>query len=414
VGSAPSASVFLDRLAGYENTPPLFYLLLTPLPLDDEVWIRLPALIAGTASVAVLYAAVRPLLGTPAALLSALGLAAAPYFIQFSNYSRGFTLATLGLLLALWAVARLALGGRRRWWWLYAAGAVLALYCEYDSALFLLPLVGALLVVGRPARRETLVFGLLPFLSLVPWIGEFRHSRDLAGVTKADPRNPGLSLRTLRNETAALVFGDHGLAASAGLKAALSACVIVPTLLAGYALARHARTAFWLLAGTGLGVLLGHAVTSAVGPDILAARYLLPLLPLGSAVLAAAVVAVPWRLGVPVAAALLVGVATFVFLDREDREVDPDYGRVAAIVEGSHTRVVLTNSAVVAYYLHHPRPRLDRAFGLGPGFTAACFLYCRRPFAIVDDDRVPPPRPGLPPGARVGHISIVVVRQPSP
>src|SRR4051794_19817982 len=312
VGSAPSASVFLDRLAAYENTPPLFYLLLMPLPLDDEVWIRLPALIAGTASVAVLYAAVRPLLGTPAALLSALGLAVAPYFVQFSNYSRGFTLATLGLLLALWAAARLALGGRRRWWWLYATGAVLALYAEYDAALFLLSLVGALLVVGRPARRETLVFGLLPFLSLLPWIGEFKHSRDLASVTKVDPRNPGLSLRTLRNETAALVFGDQGLAASTGLKALLSACVVVPTLLAGYTLARRARTAFWLLAGTGVGVLLGHEITSAVGPDILAARYLLPMLPLGAAVLAGAVVAAPWRLAVPVASALLVGVATFV------------------------------------------------------------------------------------------------------
>ena len=61
VASAPSADVFLDRLAAYENTPPLFYLLLAPLPLDDEVWLRLPALVAGVACVPMLYLAVRPL-----------------------------------------------------------------------------------------------------------------------------------------------------------------------------------------------------------------------------------------------------------------------------------------------------------------------------------------------------------------
>src|SRR5687767_7242118 len=36
VATAPGVDSFLDRLATYENTPPLFYLLLTPLPLDDE------------------------------------------------------------------------------------------------------------------------------------------------------------------------------------------------------------------------------------------------------------------------------------------------------------------------------------------------------------------------------------------
>lgn len=41
VASAPSAGAFLSRLARFENTPPLFYLLLTPLPLSSEVWLRL-------------------------------------------------------------------------------------------------------------------------------------------------------------------------------------------------------------------------------------------------------------------------------------------------------------------------------------------------------------------------------------
>src|SRR3954469_23165830 len=141
VASAPDRGGRLELLARDENTPPLLYLLLSPLPLhDDEVWLRLPSLLAGVATVPVLYAAVRALLGTPAGLLSALALAVAPYAVSFSNYARGFALATLGLAVALWAAARLARGAGPRWWWLYAAGAVGALYSEYGAALFLVPL----------------------------------------------------------------------------------------------------------------------------------------------------------------------------------------------------------------------------------------------------------------------------------
>src|SRR3954447_10672646 len=54
VASAPDAGTVLARLARLENTPPLFYLLLSPLPLhDDEVWLRLPSLLAGVAAVPV-------------------------------------------------------------------------------------------------------------------------------------------------------------------------------------------------------------------------------------------------------------------------------------------------------------------------------------------------------------------------
>jgi hypothetical protein len=76
VRSAPTAASFLDRLARYETTPPLFYRLLTPVRLDDEEWARWPSIAAGIAAVPVLYSAVRALLVTCAGLLAALGPAA--------------------------------------------------------------------------------------------------------------------------------------------------------------------------------------------------------------------------------------------------------------------------------------------------------------------------------------------------
>jgi 4-amino-4-deoxy-L-arabinose transferase-like glycosyltransferase len=414
VGSASTAHAFLDHLAGYENTPPLFYFLLTPLPLDDEVWLRLPALIAGVASVPVLYAIVRPLLGTALALLAALGLAVAPYHVQFSNYSRGFVLATFGLLLALWGAAHLAQGRGRRWWWLYAVGAGIAVYSEYDSFLFLAPLVAALLVLGVPRRRETLVFGAaVPVLLLLPWAGESSHSRDLAGVTKLDPSGSGLTAHTLRDQVATVFFGDQGLTAGPGARTVLYALVVAALFLSGVALRRRSRIGFWLIAGTGLGVLATHALTAATGgPDVLGARYMTALIPLAAAVLAAGVTALRWRMAVPFGVAALLGTGVFVFANRFDREVDPDYQRVAALVERAHPRAVLTNSAVLRYYIHHPRPVVDRPFGLrGRGNEPQCLRVCPRPYAVAEDIRSSKLRPGPGKSQRVEEISVRVVRR---
>jgi hypothetical protein len=64
---------------------------------------------------------------------------------------------------------------------------------------------------------------------------------------------------------------------------------------------------------------------------------------------------------------------------------------------------VLTNSAVVEYYLRHPHPVLDRPFGLGPGREGRA----RPPYAVVDDSRVGAgARPG--PGRRIAIGPIVV------
>jgi 4-amino-4-deoxy-L-arabinose transferase-like glycosyltransferase len=410
VASAPDADAFLDSLALYENTPPLFYVLLVPLPLDDEVWIRLPALIAGVASVPVLYVAVRPLLGERAALLAALGLAVAPYHVSFSNYARAFTLATLFLLLALWAVARLARGGRRRWWWLYALGAAAALYSQYYSVLFLLPLLAALTAARARPVREVVLFGLAPFLALLPWIGEIDRSRDLAGVTKVDPTYPDPSPGALRDLVAPLFFGEHGSAGAAAGRW-LQLLAVAALLAAAVILLRRrarrddgARLALWLFGGTAAGTLVLHGVVALAGPDVFETRYLTALVPLSAALLAGGLDSLPWRSAAPVTAAALAALGAAVILQRSDRELEPDYERVAEVVDRARPRTVLTNSAVVAYYLRDLPVQLDRPFNLGPGREARA----RPPYAVVDDRRVGDgPRPG--PG-RINVVEEVVVR----
>lgn len=403
VASAPDPGAFLDLLARYENTPPLFYLLLSPLPHSDEVWLRLPALVAGVAAVPVLYAAVRPLLGTRAALLSALGLAVAPYAVSFSNFARGFSLATLGIVVALWAAARLAKGAPARWWWLYAVGVVGALYSEYAAALVLVPLAIALTAL-RPSPR-TLGLALAPFLALLPWIGQIDRSRDLAGVTKVDPSYPAPSPGSLRDTVVTLAFGEHGSAGAVGLRWLQFVGLAIVAGVALMLVARRSRAAAVLVGGTAAGALVLHALTALVGPDVFAARYMTALIPFGAALVGGAVAVVPWRAAAPVAAAALVAVGVAVVIQRSGRELEPDYARAEPVVRGART--VLTNSAVIEYYLDDPEPVLDRPFGLGPGREA----LTKRPYAVVDDSRVGAgARPG--PGGRttIGPIVIRVVR----
>jgi hypothetical protein len=396
VASAPSADVFLDRLAAYENTPPLFYLLLAPLPLDDEPWLRLPALVAGVACVPVLYLAVRPLLGTRAALLAALGLAVAPYAVNWSNFSRGFMVANLGLLIALWAVVRLAGGADRGWWWVYAGGAVLAMYSEYDALLFLAALVATFAWMAPGRRREVLLLGALPVLALLPWIGEFARSLDALDETKAAPIYPSPSLASLRDSTVPLFAGEHGAADSAGLRT-VEFVLILAALTAAVAVlrARGKRDALMLLGVTALGTLALHAVAAPIGPDIFAQRYLTSLIPLAAAVLAGGIVYAPWRWAAPLAAAALVGVGIAVFVQRYDRELEPPMAPVRALIEQSGERAVVTNSARVVFYLRDLRPRLDRPLGFGTNLEQTCGPRCPTRLAIVDDARAPA-------GVRVG------------
>ena len=396
VASAPSADVFLDRLAAYENTPPLFYLLLAPLPLDDEVWLRLPALVAGVACVPMLYLAVRPLLGTRAALLSALGLAVAPYAVNWSNFSRGFMVANLGLLIALWAVVRLAGDGGRRWWWVYAGGAVLALYSEYNALLFLAALIATFAWMTPGRRREILGLGVLPVLALLPWVGEFARSLDALDETKAAPIYPAPSLASLRDSTVPLFTGEHGAADSAAVRTVQFALIVAAMGAAVAVLrARGKRDALKLLGLTALGTLALHAIAAPIGPDIFAQRYLTSLIPLAVALLAGGVAYAPWRWATPVAAVALVGLGVAVFAQRYDRELEPPMAPVRALIEQSGDRAVVTNSARVAFYLRDLDPRLDRPLGFGVDAEEACGPRCPVPLAIVDDSRAPA-------GVRVG------------
>jgi 4-amino-4-deoxy-L-arabinose transferase-like glycosyltransferase len=396
VASQPNLHAFLHQLAATENTPPLSYLLLTPLPISSPVWLRLPATIAGILMCVVLYLALRRALGARVALLAALGVAASPFLITYSDLARGFMLEDLALLVALWAVLALgmreAAGGRgeRRWWIAFVLAGIVALYTEYSAAIFLLALTASALWLGRPARRRVLVAAALPFISLIPWIPQIVHAENQVGVTKLHPMFATPSLRVFRDSVVILAFGEGGGTSSSAGRwlelAAIVALVVLAAVVVGrsrFAADPRRRFAITLLASTTALTLIGHAIAPLVGVDVFTQRYMTVLIPLAAALGAAAIVSTGSRPLFMCACALLAAVCVFEAVRRYHGEYEPSIGPVRQAAIADHPRTVLTNTPIVLFYLRSLHPVFDRPSNLGPGQAATC----ARPCLIIDDSR---------------------------
>jgi Dolichyl-phosphate-mannose-protein mannosyltransferase len=385
VASAGGPDAFFDRLGAYENTPPLYYLLTWPLPDAGVAWLRIVSVLAGVGCVAAVWWIVRALASERAVLIAAGALAVAPFAVSYSDYARGFVLADLGLLIALGAAIR-------RSWWLYTLGAAFALFTEYDSALFIV----ALAVAVGLERRTDVLKALAPLALALLWLPVISDSD-----TKVAPVYPNPSPASLRDTIVRLTFGEHGTANATSLRwlqFLLVAAVCV------WAFSKAPRVIWATAAGT----LVLHAITHWIGPDVFAPRYLTELIPLTAIAVGIAVAQSARQLQVAAAigiAALGVAVA----VKRSGGNDEPDYKGVASLLAtAAPGRTVLTNSAVVMYYMRDLHPHLDRPFGLGHGLEAGCVASCQGSYLIIDDLRVAN-SPRLGPG-RVQRFGALYVR----
>jgi hypothetical protein len=387
VASSPNAHVFLTRLAAYENTPPLSYLVLALMPTGHSAWMLVPAAVAGTLACVVLYCALRRPLGSEGALIAALALAVAPFQVSYSNLSRGFMLADLALLVAMWAVLALSRRESRGWWAVYLIAGVIAMYTEYDSAIFLVALTLTALWLGMPTRRRMAVLGPLPVLAIVPWIPQIVSGEHAVGKTKLATPFSAPSPGTLRELTVSLAFGANGGTSRVVGQWLEFGVIVILAAVAALALRRTAtargrrwRYAVLLIAGTAALTLIGHAIAPAVGVQLFTERYLTIMIPLAGALAAAAVVSYGRR-GPVIAASLALLVAGVVdFGLRYHHQWEPDLHPVRVAAEAMHPKTVLTDNPDVVYYLRSLHPVLDRPFNLGRGQAATC----PRPCLVID------------------------------
>jgi uncharacterized membrane protein len=385
--SSPSAHVFLDRLANYENTPPLIYLVLMVLPGSSPAWLRLPAVLPGALLCPVLWALLRPRLGERPALLAALALAVSPYVVTYSNLARGFMLADLALLGATWALLSLAERPSRERWVVFCLCGVVAMYTEYASAIYWVALALAGLWIGRPRRRPLLLACGLALASLLAWVPEIVRGQDQVGLTKLGPQVATPSVAALRDMVATLALGEHGGTNSALVRWAFAALVLALAAGAGLLIRRHwaaidprGHDAIRLLLATLVLTPIGYALVAIVGVDVFTQRYITILVPVVAALGALAVSLLGVR-AVTVAAVLLAAVGVGNFARRLGGQWQPDLTPVRQAVAAAHPRSVLTNTPVVVYYLSALHPIFDRPVDLGVGLQNRC----ARPCVAVDD-----------------------------
>jgi 4-amino-4-deoxy-L-arabinose transferase-like glycosyltransferase len=350
-------------------TPPFHYVLawLAVQVGDPTVWVRIPSLVLGTATVPLTYLLGLRTLGRRAALVAAAILTLSPFAIFYSVEARAY--ATLIFLIALSTLALLeALETRRaRWWVVYGVAAVLVLYTHYTGAFALLAQAAWAFVTHRERLRELVVVHGAIGLGYLAWLPSFVHQHHNSGIGAIQELSATVSPNAVA--TALLnVFPGHPfiqLRDLPGRPEVIVVCVVVGAALvlaAARVVAARVRPEVSreqaLIVIVALATPVGVVLSSLVGTDLLLPRNL-------CASLAATALAIAWPLvslrRLPAAAAVAavlaaVGVGTVKSLGSDDRR--PPSKDAAQLVDRrsrpGDVLVFSTLSGALHVYLKHP------------------------------------------------------------
>ena len=158
-----------------EITPPFYFVLawLSTKLGSDPALVRLPALIAGVASIPVVYALGVKMVGRYGALAATAIVTFSPFFIAYSAIGRAYSLGILMLfastLFMLVAIERRHWG----WWFLYAVFSGLAIYSHYTMVFVLIGQFLWLLWAHPRARRAALLANIGAACFFLPWFPGF-------------------------------------------------------------------------------------------------------------------------------------------------------------------------------------------------------------------------------------------------
>jgi mannosyltransferase len=327
-----------------EISPPLYFLLAwLAAKLGDAVWLlRLPALLAGTALIPLVYLVGVRLATRSGALLATALAALSPFMVFYSTEARAYSLAALLVLASTYALLQ-ALDSRARGWWAaYALASCLAMYAHYTAALVLAPQAAWALWTQREHWRAVLAANGAAALAFAPWLPSL--SDDTGAVAqrvigafepfgpdtvqrallRSIAGNPFMSVEDLPGVVALALLGLAGMAALAGL----------------VALARGPRRRPWpprtgLLLALALGAPVGAALYSLAGDDIYIARNMSVSLP-GIWLLAGALVAaIPRAAGLAAGALTLAAFAIGAALTLDDDSRRPAYRDIARYIDAT-------------------------------------------------------------------------------
>jgi hypothetical protein len=347
-----------------EITPPLFFVaswLATQLG-DAAELVRLPSLLAGVATIPLVFAVGRRTVGTSAALVACALATFSPFLVYYSAEARGYALMVVFVLLAALAVLLAVERGGRRWWVLFAVASCAAVYSHYTSVFALAGLLGWTLWAHPAARRPALLATAAAGIAFLPWVPGLRG--DMASPTTdiLSALQP-FSFPYLRAATVhwAIGFpyafpsteveelpGWPALAALA-LALALAAAGIVAGALRGTQPLRRPGPGVVLAVLLACSVPVGELAASALGPGLYGTRNLAAAWPGFALCLAAVLLRAGPRLG-----AVAAGLAVAAFASGGLKLLDPDFARpdsaaIARAIEarGTPADVVIDGASLV-------------------------------------------------------------------
>jgi uncharacterized membrane protein len=208
-----------------EKTPPLYFLLgwLLARGSDATVVVRLPSLVAGAATVPLIYWVGSRTVGRRAGLVAAAWFAISPFAIFYGTEGRSYALVTAFVALATAALLSALDAPRTRWWVLYVLAATAAIYSHYIAALVLIPQAIWALWTHREWLRDQLLANAAVFVLFLPWLPSFLVQ---AGHSDAEARR----LSILAPLTISNLFGAIGRALVGNPFLGLRGVPGVPTL----------------------------------------------------------------------------------------------------------------------------------------------------------------------------------------
>jgi mannosyltransferase len=337
-------------LAGVRSTleisPPLFFVVawLFAKIGDPFVWLRVPSLIAGVATVPLVYLLGARTVGRVAGLVGAALFALSPFAIFYASEARAYALMTLLVVLSTLVLLHALETNERRWWVAFALLQAAAMYSHYTAVFVLAAQAGWALLTQPERRRPLLVASAAAALLFAPWIPEMIDDSNAPNqriIGAFEPFGP----RTVARNTGRLVDGGPfaPLTDLPGTPAFVMLGLATLIGLGGLArrLRREARPALadrrLLIALLALAAPVGASLYSAGSDDLYVARNLISSLPYLALALGALLAALPRALAAASLALALVALAIGGAGTLEADTQRPAYSEAGAFVE-AHAR----------------------------------------------------------------------------
>ena len=202
-----------------EITPPLAFVLswLTTQPDLSVETLRLPSLVAGVASIPLVYAVGVRTVGRGAGLLAAALVTVSPFMIFYSVEARAYAVMMAMVLLSTLSMLKATESGRKRWWAAYAAFTCLAAYAHYTAAFVLAAQFGWVLVTQARARWPASIATAAALVLYVPWLPSLKGDLDSPTTTIADVLLRRFTVGSVLDDVAHWLVGfPYATAASLG------------------------------------------------------------------------------------------------------------------------------------------------------------------------------------------------------